>query len=171
MKVELIKRPDNKDWWLAKQCTLATVGKEAKTQPTLEWKRKILEARHSPIRTLQFLFRLEVPYWVSVHLCRHVHAQPFVRSQRNDRQSDYDRNTAPQNEPVVMYWHMNAEELLTIANKRLCKQASTETREVVSAMCEEVVKICPEFKGLLVPMCVYHGGVCHEMFPCTDRKE
>lgn len=21
----------------------------------------------------------------------------------------------------------------------------------------------PELKGLLVPMCVYHGGVCHEM--------
>lgn len=24
----------------------------------------------------------------------------------------------------------------------------------------------PELKGLLVPMCEYHGGVCHEIQPC-----
>jgi thymidylate synthase ThyX len=61
---------------------------------------------------------------------------------------------------------MEAEELMTIANKRLCKQASEETRQVVKMMCEEVLKVCPEFEGLLVPMCVYHNGKCHEMFPC-----
>ena len=26
------------------------------------------------------------------------------------------------------------------------------------------------FKGLLVPMCEYHGGVCHEMYPCGRAK-
>ena len=164
MKAELISYPSAVDWMLCKQCALVTVGKNAITSPSIEWKHQILEARHSPIRVLNFMFRLEVPYWVSVHLCRHIHATPFVKSQRNDRQSDYDRTKAPQNEYVTMLWYMNAEELMVIANKRLCKQASTETQEIVRMMCKEVLKVCPEFEGLLVPMCKY--GKCHEMFPC-----
>lgn len=166
MKVKLIKFPSNDDWIFCMQCALVTVGKDAIRVPTQEWKHKILEARHSPIRVLQFAFELEVPYWVSVHLVRHIHAQPFVKSQRNDRQNDYDRKKAPQDESVKMIWYMNAEELMIIANKRLCKQASVETRQVVQMMCDEVLKVCPEFDGLLVPMCQYHGGKCHEMFSC-----
>lgn len=164
MKIELIKHPSAEDWILCKQCALVTIGKEVKKEPTWQWKHDILRARHSPIRVLTFVFRLEVPYWVSVHLCRHVHAQPFVKSQRNDRQNEYDRNSARQDEMVDMIWYMNAEELMVIANKRLCKLASEETRAVVKAMCDEVLKVLPEFKGLLVPMCKY--GKCNEMFPC-----
>ena len=166
MKVNLIKHPTSEDWMLCKKCALVTVGKNAVTEPTAEWKHDILEARHSPIRELKFVFELEIPYWVSVHLCRHIHAQPYVKSQRNDRQTDYDRNSAPQDAPVRMIWSVNAETLMIIANKRLCKQASEETRQVVQAMCTEVLEKCPEFEGLLVPMCVYHNGRCHEMKPC-----
>ena len=172
MKVELLKYPNESDWDFCKLCTLETVGKEPKRPPSLEWKKKILEARHSPIRTLQFAFRfVDLPYWVSVHLCRHVHAQPFVRSQRNDRQDKYDRTKARQDSPVNMIWYMNAESLMIIANKRLCNQASAVTRYAVKKMCELVEKTCPEFKGLLVPMCVYHGGKCHEMFPCSQKHD
>lgn len=170
MKAKLIKYPTAEDWMFCKDCTLVTVGKTATTDPSDEWKKKIIEARHSPIRTLQFAFRMELPYWVSVHLCRHIHAQPFVKSQRNDRQSDYDRTKAPQDEIVSMIWYMNAEELMIIANKRLCKQASAETRQIVRMMCDEVVKVCPEFDGLLVPMCQYHGGKCHEFFSCKNKN-
>ena len=169
MNIELIKYQTADDWMLCKQCALVTVGKNAVTEPTVKWKHDILSARHSPIRELKFVFKLEIPYWVSVHLCRHIHAQPYVRSQRNDRQDNYDRNSAPQNAPVTMIWSMNAEELMVIANKRLCNQASLETRQVVQAMCGEVLKIAPEFKGLLVKMCQY--GRCHEMFPCWEGCE
>lgn len=170
MNVELLKYPSDEDWKFCKQCALVTVGKKAVTSPDAEWKHKILEARHSPIRVLQFAFDLELPYWVSVHLVRHIHAQPFVKSQRNDRQSDYDRTKAPQDEAVKMVWYMNAEELMIIANKRLCQQASKETREVVRMMCDKVIEACPEFDGLLVPMCKYHGGKCHEMFSCKTKE-
>lgn len=169
MKAKLIKYPSAEDWMFCKQCALVTVGKNAVTEPTQEWKHDILEARHSPIRVLQFAFELELPYWVSVHLCRHIHAQPFVKSQRNDRQSDYDRTKAPQDEKVKMIWHMNAEELMTIANKRLCYKASKETRQIVQMMCDVVLQNCPEFNGLLVPMCKYHGGKCHEIIPCAEK--
>ena len=62
MRVELIKHPSAEDWILCKQCTLVTVGKSAKTAPTEKWKHDILRARHSPIRVLNFVFKLEVPY-------------------------------------------------------------------------------------------------------------
>lgn len=166
IKVELNEFPSGDDWLEVKKRALVTIGKTAKNAPTDEWKRKILEARHSPIRRLFFSFYIECPYWVSVHLCRHIHAQPYIKSQRNDRQADYDRTKAPQDQPVCMIWDMNAEELMNIANKRLCTMASKETREVVQKMCDLVIEKMPEFKSVLVPMCEYHGGVCHEMFPC-----
>ena len=157
--VELIKYPDDDDWFFAKECTLVTIGKKSVLAPTDEWKKKMLRARHSPIRELKFAFKLSIPYWVSVHLVRHVHAQPYVKTQRNDRQGSYDRNKATQDAPVTMIWTMGAEELITIANKRLCLQAAPETRRVVERMCELVKIYCPEFTDELVPMCKRNGGV------------
>lgn len=167
LNIEVLKYPKEDDWMLCKQCTLVTVGKNAVTPPSTEWKKKILAANHSPIRTLQFCFKLtDIPYWVSVHLVRHVHATPFVSTQRDDRQAKYDRGEAPQNAPVTMCWYMNAEELITIAHKRLCTQASKETRDLVSKICQKVIEVCPEFDGLLVPNCVYRGGRCEEFNCC-----
>lgn len=169
MRVICIKHPTEDNWIECKERALVTMGLSIKNPPTYKWKKDILRARHSPIRCLQFSFYLEdIPSWVSVHLCRHIHAQPYVKSQRNDRQSDYDRNKAPQDSPVNMIWDMNAEELIVIANKRLCLKASRETREVVEEMCEEVLRTNPEFIDELVPMCHY-TGTCREMKSCTEE--
>lgn len=165
----MIRHPGPDDWMGVKQRALVTMGKTRVIHaPDQAWKHAILEARHSPIRYLQFSFMITCPYWVSVHLVRHVHAQPYVRSQRNDIQSDYERNKAPQDQPVRMIWDMNAEELMIIANKRLCNKACPETTEVVRKMCRLVLKECPEFTGLLVPSCQY-SGTCHEMHPCNMK--
>lgn len=167
MTIKLLEYPTDKDWLEVKRRALVTAGLDVKNPPDEKWKRDILNARHSPIRRLHFSFLMQdIPSWVSVHLVRHIHAQPYVKSQRNDRQSAYDRNNAPQSAPVDMIWDMNGEELMVIANKRLCMQASPETRMVVEEMCNLVSEFCPEFKPFLVPMCVYHGGVCREMKPC-----
>ena len=167
MEVQILKHPTTEDWILCRKVTLTTISKDSDKEPTLEWKKKLLRARHSPIRTLQFCFKLvDIPYWVSVHLVRHVHATPFVSTQRNDRQDKYDRGEAPQNQPVTMCWYMNAEELMNIANKRLCNMASKETREVVAEICRQVIQTNPEFDGVLVPMCYYRGGNCDEFYCC-----
>jgi hypothetical protein len=65
-----------------------------------------------------------------------------------------------------MIFDTNAEELQIIANKRLCGKAAALTRKVAKAMCELATEVTPEMEGLLVPLCVYCGGVCHEMQPC-----
>lgn len=167
IKVTLTEYPTDKDWIRCKERALVTMGKEVKLPPSAEWKYKMLESRHSPIRCLMFSFKIECPYYVSVHLSRHIHAQPYIKSQRNDRQSEYDRREAPQNAMVSMIWDMNAEELMVIANKRLCHMADMVTQEVVKKMCEEVIKVCPEFKGqyLLVSSC-FRNGMCHEFRSC-----
>lgn len=171
MTVKLIKYPTADDWYEVKRRALVTVGKTEFKPPTEQWKRSILEARHSPIRYLQFSFYIECPSWISVHLVRHVHAQPYVRSQRNDRQSDYDRNAARQDAPVQMIFDVNAEELMVIANKRLCTQAAKEKRELVKEMCKLVEEKCPVFNEVLIPMCQYHGNVFHELHGCGPAQK
>lgn len=171
MRVELVRIPSEEDWMLCKRAAFKTIWKESKTPPGPNWKHDILKAVHSPVRCLNFYIGIyDVPYWVAMHLVRHVHATPFVSSQRNDRQDMYDRTKAPQDAPVEMDWYMNAEELITIAHKRLCNQASKETIEVVREICRQVVEACPEFDGLLVPLCEYRNGLCTEFHPCGKAR-
>ena len=169
MKVELIEYPTEHDWKEVLRRALITVGKSPLNPPSRTWRYDILQARHSPIRRLWFSFLItDCPSWVATHLARHVHAQPYIRSQRNDRQSDYDRNKAPQDAPVSMIYDVNAEELMTIANKRLCGCAARETQECVYMMCEEVIKVMPVMQDRLVPMCV-ENYACKEMKSCGRK--
>lgn len=172
MKVTVLKYPTDADWMLVKKAAFRTIGKDTETEPTLEWKQRILKAVHSPIRMLEYAVLMEdVPSWVSVHLVRHVHAQPFISTQRNDRlerEEGYDRRKAPQDTPVSMIWYFNAEELMTICHKRLCLLASKETREAVQEVVRVIKGVSPEWLGtdLLAPLCVYRGGICSEFHPC-----
>lgn len=167
MKVELLKYPSESDWAWAKTCTLNTVGKKSTTLPTDEWKKKLLLSEHSPIRELWFGIRMEVPYWVSVHFVRHhIGVNHYVQSQRNDRQDKYDRDSAPQGSIVSHIMSVNAAELVQMAHKRLCTQASPETRAVMNEICKQVINVCPEFREVLVPLCRYRNGKCTEFFPC-----
>ena len=177
MKVRLLSAPTWEDWLLVKKAAFRTIGKDAKIEPKMEWRRKMLKAVHSPIRLLNYTVLLEgVPSWVSVHLVRHVHAQPFVTTQRNDRMDrdeTYDRRKAPQDTPIDMIWSFNAEELMTICHKRLCMLASKETREWVQEVVRVITRECPEWQGtdLLVPLCTYRGGLCSEFMPCEYYLE
>lgn len=169
MKVEMIYYPGERELRLCKRCIWVTMSKreDPKTPVSPDLLRKILRARHSPIRVLNFGFYIyDIPSNIATHLVRHVHAQPFVSSLRNDRQDRMDGDLAPRNTPVDMILYCNAEELMVIANKRLCSKAAKLTQNVVRIMCQQVESMFPEFDGLLVPMCKYHGGVCHEINGC-----
>ena len=172
MKVELLKYPTERDLLWCKQCCLNTVGKVTEKQPTEEWLKKLVEAEHSPIRELWFGVKMEIPYWVSVHFVRHhIGVNHYVQTQRNDRQNEYDRTQAPQEEMVSHIMSLNAQELIFMAHKRLCTQASKETREVMQMICDEVIKVAPYMKDVLVPLCGYRNGKCTELFPCGKYKQ
>lgn len=166
MKISLEQGPTAKDWILVRKITLATVGKDTNSEPSFDWKVRLLRARHSPIRELHFVFHLkDIPYWVAMHLVRHhIGCQPYIQTQRTDR-TGVDRTEKPQDAPVDMWWSMNAEALITIANKRLCRMAAKETRQVVEEMCRQVRVAYPEFDSELVPICE-RTHQCYEMKGC-----
>lgn len=168
MKVEILKFPTEEDWMLCKTFALNTVGKKAAKNPDNTWKRKILEAEHSPVRCLWFAFRMEIPYWVSVHLVRHkIGCEHFVQSQRDDRaDNEKPRAEKPQGEMVSHIIYLDAQSFINLAHVRLCSQASPQTRRVVEKMVELAVSTNPEFTSVLVPKCIYRNGICTEMIPC-----
>lgn len=172
MNIEMIKYPTNEDWLFCKQCALNTIGKNTTNIPNEEWKQKIIESEHSPIRTLWFAFRLEIPYWVSVHYTRHKFGvEHFVSTQRDDRNiNNTPRAEKPQGELVSHIIYVNAQELINMSHKRLCNQASKETREVMQEIVKLVNEKCPYMKTMLHPNCGYRNGKCTEFYPCNKNN-
>ena len=122
-----------------------TVNKEKlDSEPSDTFKRKILRAEHSPIRSLIFCFEItNVKSWVVTHLVRHhVGVEKWVRTQRTDR-THINRDELPQGAEIEMEIEANAQALINMSRKRLCSQASIETREVMEAIKKEVEKKDP----------------------------
>ena len=166
-RVEILDYADN--WQAVKNAAMNTIGKEEGRYPSSDWKRRILQAEHSPIRLVELTIRMhDIPYWVSVHLVRHnVGVVHFVSTQRTDRTGE-DRGSKPQNALVDHTMRVNAQSLINISRRRLCKLASPETRQVWAAVVEAVRECEPELASCCVPDCVYRGG-CHEMQGCGDH--
>lgn len=167
IKVEILRHPTKEDWERCKLLALNTEGKKyiGKEIPEL-WKDKILKAKHSPIRTLWFTIKMEIPYYVSNHFVRHkIGVEHYVQSQRNDRQNNYDRELAPQNSMVTHIMEVNGEQIMFMANRRLCSKADVTTRMVMTQICIEIGKTNPEFTLHLKPMCE-HLHECPEFKSC-----
>ena len=171
-KVEILKYPTEEDWIWCKTCTLNTVGKVSAKLPTDEWKEKLIKAEHSPLRELWFGIKMTIPSYISVHFVRHhIGVNHYVQSQRNDRQTNYDRTKAPQNAMVSHIMSVNAQELVFMTHKRLCGQADPLTRKVMQEIVKQVLEINPEFKDVLVPLCGYRNGKCTEFNCCGLNKQ
>ena len=177
IKVKILRCPKETDWLRCKLLALNTVGKKypqlqrEKLIVSSKWKNDILDAGHSPIRTLMFTIEMQIPYYVSVHFSRHKFGvEHYVTSQRNDRQSNYDRELAPQNMMVTHIMDINAQELIFMSHKRLCKKADATTSYVMSLICQEIIETNPEFKNHLEPECEYRKG-CHEFNSCGYYNE
>ena len=162
-KTEIIKVKG--DWVEVVNDARATVGKEGLgKEPSEKFKRAILIAEHSPIRDLIVKWKwLAMPSWVSVHWVRHKW-EKFVRTQRTDR-TGIDRTKLPQDAPVDFTGDANAHALIDTMRKRLCYQASPETREYAEDFKATLHQIEPELADVLVPNCIYRCG-CPEMSKC-----
>ena len=176
-KVEILKYPTEEDWMWCKTCTLNTIGKTATTLPDNEWKVKLLKSEHSPIRELWFGIKMNIPCYVSVHFVRHhIGVNHYVSTQRDDRvfrDDEIIRADLPQGQMVSHIMSVNAQELMFMSRKRLCKQADESTRKVMKEIVKEICKTSLEFKEakVLVPNCVYRNGKCDEFFPCDKEGE
>ena len=135
-------------------------------EPSQKWKKTSLLAEHSPIRKLLFSWKWSnLPYWVSVHFVRHKYGiEHFVSTQRTDR-TGTDRTGARQDAPVEHECFANAQAVMFISRRRLCSQASPETRAAWKLVVEEIAKVEPEVASACVPECVYRG-FCPEFRSC-----
>lgn len=172
-KVEVLRHPTEEDWQWVKKLALNTVGKNymMDTYMSLSLKKRYLKSEHSPIRTLTFIIKMDIPYCNSVHFVRHkLGVEHFVQSQRNDRQDNYDRTKAPQDAPVTHIMYVNAQELMFMARKRLCGKADATTQRIMRAIVKAVLETNPEFEDVLVPQCQYLHS-CPEFAPCGRWKD
>ena len=158
-------------WGKVKQAARTTVHLDGEGKyPSDKWKKSILLAEHSPIRKIIFSWKWgELKSWVSVHFVRHkIGIEHWVRSQRTDR-TGIDRNDLPQAALVEHECQANAQALINISRKRLCAQASPETREAWKQLIREVHRQDPVLASVCVKECVYRG-FCPEMNPCGYEK-
>lgn len=165
MKTEFNKIID--DWKRAKNHCRTTDNKEfTDKEPTEEFKRKLLIAEHSPLHILQYDWTWkQIPSWVATHWVRHVW-DPFVSTQRDDRlHDDIPRGKKPQDAPVNFDGYANQQHLIDTWRKRLCFQASPETRELAEDFKITLAKTHPDEAAVLVPNCVYRCG-CPEFKTC-----
>jgi hypothetical protein len=168
MYVKLLEVFNN--WQQIKNTTMTTIHKEKGKYPDSLWKRQILLSEHSPIRKLKFSWKwYDLKSWVSVHLVRHKFGiDHFVRTQRTDRTS-INRDELPQGNLVEHECEANAQAIINISRKRLCSQASKETREAWQEFLNSIKDIEPELYKCCVPECIYRGH-CFEFQSCGYHK-
>lgn len=163
-KTEILKIKG--DWEEVVNDCRATVKKQPLgKKPSVAFKKAILISEHSPIRDISVKFKWEnIKYWVAMHWKTH-RWESRVDSQRNDRQSRYDRESAPQDAPVDFIGDPNIQHTIDTWRKRLCRMASPETREYAEDFKRALHEVEPEWADVLVPNCVYRCG-CSEPNGC-----
>lgn len=165
MKIEITRVTD---WKRVVDAARFTQGKKSLgREPSDEFKKQMILSEHSPLRELEFDIKMYgIPYWVSNHFVRHVHAQPFVSTSRPDiTGSKIPRHEMRQDDLVNLQLSLNAQEIINISKLRLCNKASKETREVWYKVIDELVQIEPYLASACVPQCVYRG-FCPEPKSC-----
>ena len=148
----------------------STVNKPAlNKEPSESFKKAILIAEHSPIRDIRIRWKWDnIKSWVATHWSRHKW-ECFIQTQRSDR-TGVQRDKLPQDSPVSFTGEANVQNLIDTMRKRLCHQASKETREYAEDLKSELKNVEPEISDVLVPNCIYRCG-CPELSACKFWPE
>lgn len=163
MQTEILKVKG--DWQEVLSDCRSTVGKEPLgKEPSDSFKRSILIAEHSPIRDISIKWKWRgMKSWIATHFSRHKW-ECFIKTQRSDR-TGVDRNKLPQDAPVDFVGEANVQSLIDTMRKRLCYQASPETRAYAEDLKRAITEVQPEIGNVLVPNCCYRAG-CPELNTC-----
>jgi hypothetical protein len=169
MEVKFIKVKGT--WREVADAARTTIGMEAgENEPSSNWKRKMLLAEHSPIRKIHINWKwINLLWWVQTHFTRHKYGvEWWVSTSRSDR-TGVDRSKIGQDAPVNVEGEANPQALINISRKRLCNQASKETREAWKLFLENLKDKEPELYNVCVRDCIYRGW-CYEYKSCGFHK-
>lgn len=165
--MKTIINKSNSNWTDIKNKCRTTVGKEyTENKPSSSFKSQLLISEHSPIRLLTIDWSWKnIKSWISIHFSRHKW-ECFISSQRTDRTGN-NRDNLKQSELVNFDGMANAQHLIDTSRKRLCYQASKETREYWEDLkCAIYNNGERELANVLVPNCIYRMG-CPEFKGCN----
>lgn len=168
MKVKLLSTSDN--WLDVKNAALTTIGKNSDNIPSSDWKRRLLLSEHSPIRKFRISWKwIDLMYWVSVHIVRHkIGIEHWIKTQRSDR-TGINRSESKQDELVNHECEANAQSIIYISRKRLCTQASKETKQAWKTFLDSFGMTELELHSVCVPDCIYRGH-CYEYESCGYHR-
>lgn len=167
-----VKVTNETGWNRALNAARRTVGKEPlDKEPSDKFKLSSLFAEHSQIKLVEYLISFKaLKQWVGVHILRHPFVLPFIHSQRDDRRDNpIPRDEIGQGTPNDQDFVMNAQTLINVSRKRLCKCASKETQEAWKAVKDDIAKKEPLMASVMVPNCIYRG-FCPEVNSCGYWK-
>lgn len=152
------------DWLRIKSACMTTISKQAGATPNIEWKKKLLICRHSPIRRGIVSWKWDsIPYAISTHFVRHHEGcEKFVGTERTDR-TNVERETRSQMNCIPMEMDANLQALMNISEKRLCMCADKVTMQYWEALMDELRNYDELVVWANVPQCVRCGG-CVEPF-------
>jgi len=167
MKTKINKMEN--DWINIKNKCRNTVNKEyTDNEPKSLFKTKLLISEHSPIRLLKVDWSWKNIFsWIATQFSRSKW-ECFISTRRSDR-TGIDRGVLSQNELVNFDGEANAQNLIDTARKRLCFQASKETRELMEDLKITLRETEPELADVLVPNCIYRCS-CPEFEECGYFK-
>lgn len=192
MKKPTVEVEQETPWKRALNAARRTIGKEPLDKdPSDDWKKKVLMAEHSPIKLVEYRISYkDLRQWVGVHLLRHEHTIPMIHSQRVDRRdieqmvekvmaiiSDDVKKSEDFNKRDYLFqgevndqdFYVNAQTLINISRKRLCTNASPETRYAWKIVRDSIAEIDPIMAKFMVRNCVYRGR-CPEINCCNYHK-
>lgn len=167
MKIKNVKTIG--DWSDVLDDCNTTVNKEDTNNKNVSssFKHRLLMSEHSPIRDVSIKWMWEsLMSWVSVHIVRHGNGiDHFVSTQRTDRTS-VNRDALTQDSPVNHKCTANQQAMINVSRKRLCHQASLETRQAWQLVLDTIKEDHPELVKVCVKECVYRNGLCPEIKTC-----
>ena len=153
------------DWVEVLNNCRSTINKEEiNKEPSEKFKKELLIAEHSPIRSIIFCWSWKgIASWIATHFCRHKW-ECFISTRRTDRYG-IPRSKLTQDTLVDFSGEANVQALIDTMRKRLCSQAAKETREYAEDLKLAITEKDKDIGHVLVPNCIYRCG-CPEMNKC-----
>jgi hypothetical protein len=108
-----------------------------------------------------------IPSFVSVHFVRHkIGVEHYVQSMRDDRGGD---GTEDRDTPVIHVMDANAQAIMNIARKRLCRMAHAKTVEVMELIKSAMMEVDSTLADEMEAQCFYRG-LCPEDRQCINYR-
>ena len=157
----IIERITN--WNEAVNSARTTVRKKYITKdPSYEFKKKLVIAEHSPLRTIIYrLYDDTCDRRVALHLIRHINGTiPFLGTTRDDIVGENNKNG------ITFTFYFNFQSLINMSKERLCFRAASYTRNYMLEIIEHIKELDGDLlTNVLVPKCIYRG-FCPESNCC-----